>query len=490
MDFLDPSKNRAQTIRLFIGYFLVGAAIALASLILLFQSYGYDLDRRTGRVIQNGLVFVSSHPVSTALYVNGQYKAQTSARLSIPSGNYTIELKQTGYRTWKRTFTLQGGDIEQLIYPLLFPQKLVTSDVQLYGSSPPLSTESPDRHWIMIEEPGSETTFDVFDANNPQQVSTTITLPDGLLSASTEPQSLSLVEWSTDNRHVLLKHTYGTQTEYIMVDRQTPADSFNVNKLFNISPSRVTLRNKSYDKLFIYNAQSEQLQTGDIKTRQLSPYLSNVLDYRTYGSDTILYVNDDHKTQGQVALKLWDGSKNYTIDHYPSSSFVLNLTRYSGHLYVAAGSLAQGRVQIYQDPIQMLQRNPNSPPIALSVLRIDNPQFISFSDNARFIATQRGSHLAVYDIDTDRRYYYDLPFPLQLTQKATWMDGHRLVVVNDGKVVVFDFDGTNQQTLSPALTDTLPLFDRDYTGLYALSPSTVVPGKAALTRTKLVVGGS
>src|SRR3989344_6640991 len=101
MDLLDPNKKRAHTIRLFVGYFLVGTAIALASLILLFQSFGYDVDRKTGKVIQNGLIFISSHPEASDVYLNGDLKDRTDVRLAVPAGQYSVELKRSGYRTRK-----------------------------------------------------------------------------------------------------------------------------------------------------------------------------------------------------------------------------------------------------------------------------------------------------------------------------------------------------------------------------------------------------
>ncbi len=38
MDFLDPAKKRAHTIRLFIGYILIAIVVATVSLILLLES--------------------------------------------------------------------------------------------------------------------------------------------------------------------------------------------------------------------------------------------------------------------------------------------------------------------------------------------------------------------------------------------------------------------------------------------------------------------
>src|SRR5690242_13199615 len=93
MDFLDPRKIRAHTIRLFIGYGLVGLALLIATVILGLYTYGFDFNRKTGTVIQNGLVFVDAQPESASIYLNGQSKGKTSARLQIAEGHYGLELR-------------------------------------------------------------------------------------------------------------------------------------------------------------------------------------------------------------------------------------------------------------------------------------------------------------------------------------------------------------------------------------------------------------
>lgn len=488
MDFLDPTKKRARTIRLFVGYFLVGVAITLASLVLLFMSYGYGLNRKTGQVYQNGLIFVSAHPVGADIYLNGQLNSRTDARLAVPAGEYTVELKQPGYRTWKRTFTLDGGAVEQLVYPVLFPDKLVTKELHQYDATPALATVSPDRHWLLVEVPGSLTTFDVFDLTNVKTAPVTITLPTSLLTTATGPQSLNLTEWSTDNRHVLLKHTYGSKNEYIMLDRVDPTSSFNVNALFGVEPTDVSLRDKRFDQLYIYLGQTQVLMTADVKAKQITPLLSKVIKYKPYGGSTVLYVTSDSNLPDQVGVRIWDNGKTYSLRNLPAGSdYVLDTATYSGHSYVAVAATQDTQLYIYVDPLILLkQPHPDSLLTAI-VLRINHPQFLSFSDTARFIAAQNGNSFAVYDAETDRRFYYTLPYPIPADQKAAWMDGHRMVLVIDGKTFVYDYDGINRQTLSPTQPGTLPFFNSDYTGLYTLAPSTASPGKVGLTRTELKV---
>ncbi len=488
MDFLDPSKKRIHSRRLLIGYVLIGIAILLVTRFLLLSAYGFGVDRKTGQIIQNGLVFLSAHPESAAIYINGtQNSSRTDTKLSLPAGHYSIELKRDKYRSWKHELSLDGGNVEQLVYPVLFPEKLVTSDVQLYGSPPAFATASPDRHWLLVLQPGSLVKFDNFDMNNVNQAPTTLTVPDGILTSATGDQSLSLAEWSTDNRHVMLKHTYNGTYEYIMVDRETPNLSFNVNKLIGSTPTQVTLRDKSADKLYVYDTTAQTLQSFDVKSKQITPLLTKVLAYKSHGADMILYASSDGGTVGKNGVRLWDGKNNYLINSYPvATNFLLDIAQFGGDWYMVVGLQQEGRVTIYKNPQDTLKQPNHGVPTAL-LLRIDDPQFVSFSDNARFIAAQSGSKFAIYDAETDRRFYYQLKNDVPPTQQAVWMDGHRLLLVLNSKTEVFDFDGTNQQTLSPSYPGFIPYFDRDYTGLYNIAPSVQVAGRGALTRTELKV---
>ena len=487
MDFLDPSKKRAHGIRLAVGYILIGISIAVVALILLLQSYGFDINRKTGQIFQNGLVMVSARPDGADIYINGEDKGGTDARFSLPAGQYNIELKKTGYRSWKRTFGLEGGSLERLTYPFLFPEKLVTKDTHLYGASPTFATNSPNRHWILVQQPGVVASFDVFDSGQTDPNPTTITLPEGLLTKPNGPESIALVEWSNDNRHVLLKHSYGSGSEFIMLDREQPASSININRQLNLNPARIVLRDNKYDQMYVYDDKSLELKYAELKNNQVQPLLSQVIDFKSYGSDTLLYVGDDGSAPGKLQLKLKEKDKTIVIKNLlGGTGYVLDVAKFNDNWYVFVGAANEGIVSIYKNPQEAAKGN-DQLPMPVSALKLDQPAHISFSANTQFVAVQSGSKFAVYDVEKDRRYYYELPFALDAGYKAKWMDGHHLMVDNHGQTVVFDYDGINSQTLTNNAVGIDPFFDRDYTALYNVAPSVTVSGRAALTRTELKV---
>jgi hypothetical protein len=487
MDFLDPRKRRTHSIRLFVGYALVGLALLIATGLIALYTYGFDLNRKTGTIIQNGLVFVDAAPESTDIYLNGESKGKTSSRLVIAEGQYSIELRRNGYRTWKKQFSLEGSEIQRLVYPLLFPEKLVSKELQLYSNNPRVATISPDRKWLLVQKPGSLTEFEVYDLTTTTNSPVTLTLPASLVTAADGTHTMELSEWSNDNRRVVIKHNYSGGVEYLLVDREAPNESQNLTKFFVRPNVQVTLRDKKYDQYYLHDQSTLSLSTAELKSSTVTPLLEKVLAFKPHSADIILF-STESTTEGKELLKLKSGTDIYTLREITKGDVqLLDIARFDNHWYVAGGSNAEGKVYVFRDPVNVLKRKDGTPATPVAALKQDNPRFVSFSANARFLAVQSGGMFTVYDAEEVKQSRYDTKLAMPATYRATWMDGHRLSAVVDGIVRVFDFDGTNQQTLVKADPNVLPFFDKEYKALFTISPSTAVAGKTALVRTELRV---
>lgn len=488
MDFLDPKKKRAHLIRLYVGYALMAIALITGTLILVYQTTGYGVDPKTGTIIQNGLVFIDSHLESSTVYINGENKGQTDTRLFLPSGKYDLELKKDGYRSWQRPFDLEGGKVARFVYPFLFPENLITKDVEIYGTAPGMASSSPDKHWLVVQQPSSLLNFEVVNLIDRANPITTIALPGDIFTTTGATHKLEPVEWSTDNRHLLLQHSFEGGSEFVVLDRETPAESINLNKLFEVPITSANLRDKRPDQFYLYDASGKVVRTADSKHKVTTPILSRVISYRSYGANVILYVTDETAVAGKVNVNLWDNGIVYTLRQLPlSNSYLLDLTKFDGKWYMAAGEETEQKTYVYKDAFNDLRSVPVKIPVPVSVLKVKTPQYISFSTNARFIAVQGGSEFAVYDAENNDQFRYDIKQPLLAAQKALWMDGHRLVVISQGKVVVHDFDGTNIQILSDANPAYPIFFNQGYDAMFTIANSRQVSLKPALIRTELKV---
>jgi hypothetical protein len=484
MDFLDPKKKKAHRVRLFIGYGLMAIAIAIATTIIAFEAFGFGLDRKTGTVVQNGLLFIDAHPESARIVLNGEDKGQTDARLVIPDGQYTVELSRDGYRTWKRTFQLVGSTIERLVYPFLFPNTFDSEDVALYSETPKFSTQSPDRKWVMVQKAGSLTSFDVYDLSQENVDGVELKLPDGLFTNFDKGNhALELAEWSTDNRHVLIKHAFDGGHEFIMIDREQPGASINVNKSINRTPTQITLRDKKFDELYIHTLPAGTLEIADTRSNVVTPVLNSVLAYKTYSTEEVLYVSSEGAEAGKTMVKIRAEDKIYDLRELPAAdpNYLLDISKFDGKWFMVAGASLEKKAYVYKEPFDVLKRTVgNRIPIPETVLKTDNNgQFVAFSANVRFISLQGGNQFAVYDAEMDKLYRFNTKLVLAEGEKARWMDGHRLMLNSEGRLKVFEFDGNYQQDLMALSGGHLPFFDRDYDRLFTLSPSTTVQNKPA-----------
>ncbi len=487
MDFLDPRKKRAHKIRLYIGYALMACVLVIGSTIVFFEARGFDIDRKTGEIIQNGLVFVNAHPEPATVYVNGKREGQTDTRLTIPTGDYTFEFTRDGYRNWQRSFHLDGSTIERLDYVFMFPEQLDTAAIRNYSAPPPFASQSPDRKWLLVQQPGNFLTFDVFDLSNQDDPAvTSFTLPASLMNRTAGGDKLELVEWSTNNRHVLVRHTFKGGSEFILIDRQQPTESLNLNSHFNVPIHKIALRDKKFDKFHILDKPGGTLRFADSRSREVTDLAEQVFSFKSYSDNVIFYVTGAKAEKGKVNVNIRRGDKTYTVRELTAGArYPIDITRYDDEWFMAVGSDTDAKAYVYHEVFRDLDRQPSRSPSPVAVFRVDDLAHIAVSANTRFISAQGGSRFAVYDAEHDRRYQYDTKLKFSDGQKATWMDGHRLTAVIDGKLRAWDYDGINMQTLVSANPAYLPFYDRDYDFLYTIAPSSQDKAESTLTKTPM-----
>ena len=487
MDFLDPKKRKAYNIRLLIGFVLVGIVLVLGTTILALITAGYNINRHTGQVIQNGLVFVNAQPQSASIYINGVQYGTTNARIELASGNYDVDLKRSGYQDWNLSFNLMGGSVEQLTYPFLFPTSPIKTSVLQLSAAPQVASESPNQHWLVVNVPNQNDQFSLIDVTNPKTPITTLTLPAGVLNIGPGTNTLQAVEWSTDNQHLLLKHSWDGGFEYIILDINNASNSLNINAIFpNVTFDNATLFNKTYSSVYLYDSANGTINLGDEVSKTVTPVLSNVLQYDPYKSSEILYVSKDPTNASLVDVKLYNNGQSYLIRTLPvSTTYILNMASYSGTDYVIVGCSSLHDVYVYQDPLSELSGTQNQLPVPYTLLITNGyPQAASFSNTAQFIAAQSGGEFAVYDFNEQLHYRYNTGLSLSANELANWMDGDRLTLVSNSKLTIFDFDGTNTVHLTGANVNYKQAFSSAYDAVYTVNQNS--SGQYEILRTSLI----
>jgi len=496
MEFLDPKKQREHLIRLFIGYALIATALILTTIILLYQANGFGI--KNGEVIQSGLVFMSSSPNPADIYVNGQKRPeQTNSRLLMPAGQYVFELQRTGYESWKRAVSVEGGTVIRFDYPMLIPSKLQTTIEHKYDIPPSVVTESPDRHWLLLQANPSYNVFDIADISKPFKtpVIQTINLPNDI-STLAGMQTWKTIEWSNDNQHVLMQHIVTdasgkVSSEYILIDRQNPDKSVNLTNTLGVNPTQIEMQDKKYDKYFLYTQDDRKLWTATLDQPKPVQLLDHILAYKTYGMDMVLYVTDKDAPMGKTSIRLLDGTKTYTIRQTtPSPTYMLELTKYQNDWYLVAGASIENRTYVYKNPMDALDNNPSLPLVPVQVVKVANPNYVAFSDDARLIMIENGQQFGMYDAQNKKGYAYSTGKPIDAPQAhAEWMDGAHVAFISSGKTYMFDFDNTNQHVLTNTDSAYGSFFDKNYQMLYGFTTQAIktTDGKDAV---QIVLNGT
>lgn len=475
MDFLDPNKKRTNKIKLYVGYVLMAIAIAMGALVLLFAIFGYGFN--DGKVVQNGLVFFSSQPDGADVFIEGLTKEfkdndQTNTKFTLNEGRYRATIIKDQYRSWQREFSLGGGSVLRMLYPFLYPNELETENRETYVAQPGFVTSSPDRQWIVVQRPDNFVQFDVFQANNLEEPKTTIEMPSTIIATPTATQSFVVVEWSNDNKNVLLQHIYDGNSEFVLFNIENPAESYNVNQRINQNPYTIQLQDKKVDRMFVQAAKDGLLELVEMSNGAITPLSATTYAFKSHGDDMIVYVAPHESDPSVVSLRIRNNDEDYelrTLPADPNAEYLVDVARFDNSWYITAGSTEDDRVYIYKDPLEVLKNSESNRAVFARTMKIDKPMSLSFSANTRFIAAQSGKDFAVYDADEDRQFRYEVEENIDITRPARWMDGHRLITNVEGSVFVFDFDGINSQTLMPIVPTTNTMFDRDYTTFYVLA---------------------
>lgn len=93
---------------------------------------GYRPDFKTRSISSTGIIAIASYPQAAKVYINGSLKGVTNMNLTLPPGEYVIELKKEGYTDWRKKITLKG-EVVITLDGLLFPKNPSLSPLTSLG---------------------------------------------------------------------------------------------------------------------------------------------------------------------------------------------------------------------------------------------------------------------------------------------------------------------------------------------------------------------
>jgi len=449
--FQKPSKKRQRIRRAIVSVISVIAVLVIVTATILF-ALGYRLDGDKGRLEQGSLVQFDSKPGGATVTIDGKIVGKTATKQSVLAGAHAFIMTKDGYNSWAKNLTLTAGTLNWLDYIRLVPKNLPSETVVSYKSVIG-EMASPDNKTMLIQEKTDVPTFQVVDLRSQDVKSTTVTLPASLYSEATTDgtvHTFTMMRWDSGGRYMLLKHTYGDKSEWIVLDTQSVSSSINVSTLLNISVADLHFAGTNGASLYGLTTDGI-LRKLDLSAATISRGLiSNVNSFNVYDNDIITYVGlDPNDTTHQVAGIYRDGdASSHVLQTEDSLSTPLSIatTRFFADDYVA---IADGlKVTVLKGSYPTSADDMTSLKLFGSFTASAPVDQLSFSPEGDYLVAQSGLNFISYELEYQRQTNAEVTTSEPTSHVLQWLDPAYLWAVYDGHVSIREFDGTNVHVIN------------------------------------------
>lgn len=469
--------QRKPPIKQILVYVIMTSAVFVIVTLITLTMLGFRFDANNGNLEQYAFLQFSSIPSGATVVVDGVVLgSKTPNKISVPAGKHKIEMWRDKYETWHKSINVKSGTLTWLNYTLLVPKKLTVESVANYESIY-LTLASPKGNYMLIQKQSNKPTFDLVDLSSDTIKSTNITIPADIYSEATTPginHIFKIEKWNNDERYVLVNHTYGEKSEWLVLDTQNVSQTKNITKLFDLVISGVTFSENSGNTL--YAVDSNDIRKLDLSTETISkPLVSNVNGFDVYNeSKVITYVNNSTTGVDGRSVGLYrEGDEKPSVIRTVTGSADIPLhiatTHYFNEDYVIISH--GGKVDVLSGSYpNTTSDNTNSMKVVASFEVKKNIENLMFSPTGEYVFIQSGAYFASYDLE-----YQKLA---SSTVKGTgavptlkWLDDNYVWSDRDGKLTIREFDGANIHMINSVVTNQDATLTNNGRYLYSIGKS-------------------
>lgn len=433
-------EKRKDIIRRVIVYIVMTVSVVAMLGLCLFFVLGYSVDEKTGKTERGGLIQFRSFPETATVSLDGSVQSTaTPSKANALAGYHSVTMNKKGYREWKKNTTLKSGELLWL-NALLVPQTVKTGKAMQFNEMTSFVV-SPDKKWAAVTEKAADPVVKVIDLRNPEKpLLTPIVLTQEITGEVKPTDSFSITEWDFGSRYILVRHTSGAETHWIRVDRADSKNSKNISTTLDVAISEQHFSGTGGN--VFYGLSGGALRKFNIDQNTISsPVAVSVDSFQLYKDNILAYVT---KKDGMQTVGYYmEGDKKPTTIKTFRDEFPVRVTTssYFNDNYIA---IAHGNdVEVFMNPQSSDKKR-------ITKFSMKEPvQWVYFSYNGQFVVAQHGSALASYNLERDEKFSYTIPGnPAYIgTEHLQWLDDFHLWSDQGNSLVIFEFDGSNPQTI-------------------------------------------
>lgn len=446
--FRRPSKKQLLIRRVIVYTVMTLAVLVIVTGSILFI-LGYRLDSDKFRIEQGALVQFESVPSGADVTIDGKaISSRTPSKQTILGGSHSFLITKDNYEPWAKTVAVTAGTLEWLDYVRLVPKVLTTETIQTYNSVY-AEKASPDYKTMVVQEKASEPTLQIVDVRSQQTRTSKITIP-GSVYTSASKHVFTIDQWDKGGRYLIVKHDYGSNTEWLVVDTENVNDSVNVTRRLSVSLQDLQFAGTNGNTLF-------GLADGSIRKLDLSAatisraLVSNVKSFEMFETNIMTYVGTDSNNTKQVAGIYRDGDESSHVLRTVASlktPFRIDTSRYYSDDYVAISEGLKVTVLKGRYPTSSQDETTSLKQVAEFKTQA-NVESLSFSPVGDYLIARAGLTFVSYEVEYNRITKATVETKEAKARDFAWLDEAYVWVVYDGHLSIREFDGTNAHSIMP-----------------------------------------
>jgi len=408
-----------------------------------------------GTLQQGALVQFGSRPGGGTVQVDGvsgSVSGNTPTKALIDPGKHTFTIAKNGYNTWSKTLNLTAGTLTWLDYARLIPTSLPVSSVEKYTNIAD-AIASPNQQYMLVQQDATQPNFNLVSLKSDTVSQETVSLPDTVITDFDTPNtahSFKIVSWDPGSRYILVQHTYGAQnqSEWLVLDTQSPKDSKNITTELNVTLSQVKFAGTNGQEFYGVD-DGGSLRKIDIGADTISRALvQHVSSYSLYQNSIISYVGANDQNLPVVGLyRDGDDAAHILKTGVADQQFFIAYAEFYNNAYVAIAS--DTGVTILEGSFPSSTTDNNSLKQYATLTAPAAVTALSFAPSGQYVVAQAGSQFTSYDVEYRRAS--TAAVQTSSARPLEWLDNAYLWTDSDNSLTLREFDGTNVHTINPVV---------------------------------------
>lgn len=283
--------KRIRSARIIATNIFMGIAVVAIVAVLLLIAMGFSFNEK-GALEQSGLLQLTSKPSRATVEIDGkQLLSLTEVNKMISSGEHDIKISKSGYDTWTKHINLDAGLLTRIEWIRLFPidQEITTTDT--FNTLRLISYSNDNKHLLTSETNSTSIHYINLQGNETNHKKLDLAKILNVQKELTRQGSFTVESWSESNNKVILRWIRNDNVNWYLVDLNDESKTIDLTTRFGFNFTQINAINDSATKLWAL--ENNNLHVIDANELKISSALASGIESFAYNNDTAAYVTNN-----------------------------------------------------------------------------------------------------------------------------------------------------------------------------------------------------